>query len=91
LRVNIDGHLRVLGPGDTALIQPGVWHSFWTDTGCVFEEISTTHFNDDSFYKDKRISKLPRSQRKTRVQHWGRFQVANLPVPLQVVGGQGAE
>jgi N-acetylneuraminate synthase len=91
LQVNIDGHLRLLRPGETALIQPGVWHSFWSDTGCVFEEISTTHFNDDSFYKDKRISKLSRAQRKTRVQHWGRFQVTNLPTPLQIVSGGSAE
>jgi hypothetical protein len=25
-----------------AYLLPGVWHRFWTETGCVFEEISTT-------------------------------------------------
>ena len=56
------------------LIQPGVWHSFWTFTGCIFEEISTTHYNDDSFYADKSINELDRSQRKTVLDNWGRFQ-----------------
>lgn len=83
LHVSIDGHFRVLHPGDTALILPGVWHSFWSDSGCVFEEISTTDRNEDSFYKDKRINRMARDQRKTRVRHWGRFQVTRLPVPLR--------
>lgn len=75
LQVGIEGHIRTLQPGNTCLIQPGVWHSFWTDTGCVFEEVSTTHYDDDSFYKDRAINKMARSTRKTVVDHWGRFQV----------------
>jgi N-acetylneuraminate synthase len=80
LHVNVDGHMRILRPGDIALILPGVWHSFWSETGCVFEEISTTHYNDDSFYADKRIAKVSRNKRKTKVQHWGRFQLSSMPV-----------
>ena len=73
---DIDGHVRQLQPGDTVLVQPGVWHSFWTgDTGVIFEEVSTTHYNDDSFYEDKQINKLKRSERKTTVDNWGRFQL----------------
>ena len=73
----IDGHVRELFPGDTVLVQPGVWHSFWTeDTGVIFEEVSTTHYNDDSFYEDKQINKLERSERKTVVDNWGRFQLS---------------
>jgi sialic acid synthase SpsE/quercetin dioxygenase-like cupin family protein len=72
----LDGKRRELHPGDTLLVLPGVWHSFWTATGVVFEEISTTHFDDDSFYEDKRINKMARSERKTIVDHWGRFQLA---------------
>jgi N-acetylneuraminate synthase len=76
LYANIDGHVRKLQPGDTVLVQPGVWHSFWTEgTGVIFEEVSTTHYNDDSFYKDKQINKLKRSERKTTVDNWGRFQL----------------
>jgi N-acetylneuraminate synthase len=77
LRTNVDGYPRTLHPGETMLIQPGVWHSFWSDTGCVFEEVSTTHYDDDSFYRDKRISRMPRAARKTVVDHWGRFQVGD--------------
>lgn len=79
LHVKIDGYPRILHPGETILILPGVWHSFWTDTGVVFEEVSTTHYNNDSFYADKRINKLQRSERKTMVDHWGRFQIAQQP------------
>jgi N-acetylneuraminate synthase len=73
----IDGHVRELYPGDTVLVQPGVWHSFWTeDTGVIFEEVSTTHYNDDSFYEDKQINKLAQVERKTVVDNWGRFQLS---------------
>ncbi|HEX7336629.1 MAG TPA: N-acetylneuraminate synthase family protein [Gemmatimonadales bacterium] len=75
LEVIIDGRRRTLHPGDTLLLQQGVWHEFWTDTGVIFEEISTTHYNDDSFYEDKEINRLERAQRKTVVNHWGRYQI----------------
>jgi sialic acid synthase SpsE/quercetin dioxygenase-like cupin family protein len=73
LESEVDGHRRTLHPGETALIQPGVWHRFWTDTGCVFEEISTTHYNNDSVYNDRRINEMSRDGRKTVAEHWGRF------------------
>lgn len=72
----IDGRVRELLPGDTVLVQPGVWHSFWTEeTGVIFEEVSTTHFDNDSTYEDPKINKLTREERKTQVDHWGRFQL----------------
>ena len=73
LHLEVDGHHKILSPGETAVVQPGVWHHFWTETGVIFEEISSTHKNDDSFYKDKRINRMPRAERKTIVDHWGRF------------------
>ena len=75
LDVRVNNTRRTLKAGEVCLVMPGVWHSFATKTGCVFEEISTTHYNDDSFYKDKAISRLARSERKTVVDHWGRFQL----------------
>ena len=75
LHVSADGRVRTLNAGDTFLVLPGVWHSFWTDTGAVFEEISTTHYSNDSVYKDKAIQSLKTSERKTVVDHWGRFQI----------------
>jgi N-acetylneuraminate synthase len=82
LKVSVDGHIRTLVPGEVCLVMPGVWHSFWTETGCIFEEVSTTHYNNDSVYKDSRINKLQRHERKTVVDHWGRFQ---LPVRTECV------
>lgn len=75
LEIEVDGRRLALHPGDTQLIQQGVWHEFWTDTGVIFEEISTTHFDDDSFYADKVINRTERAKRKTIVNHWGRYQI----------------
>ena len=75
LNLTIEGRKKTLYPGDTALVLPGTWHSFNTLNGCVFEEISTKHFNDDSFYKDKRINSMKRDERKTIVNHWGRYEL----------------
>lgn len=71
----LDGRERVLLPGDTLTVPPGVWHSFRTETGCVFEEISTTAYSNDSVYRDPAINALTSKQRKTIVDHWGRFQI----------------
>ncbi len=75
LIVNLDGKEKQLYPGDTCLILPGVWHSFTTKTGCIFEEISTTHFTNDSVYKDKKINNMKLQDRKTKVNHWGRYEI----------------
>lgn len=74
LELELDGRRKTLYPGDTVLIMQGVWHEFWNETGVIVEEISTTHYNNDSFYADKRINRMERSARKTIVEHWGRFQ-----------------
>ena len=84
LHIQVDGKHSILGPGQICLVQPGIWHSFWTETGVVFEEISTRDVLGDSYYRDKAINRMKRSERKTVVDHWGRFQ---LP---EVLGGVGA-
>jgi sialic acid synthase SpsE/quercetin dioxygenase-like cupin family protein len=71
----LDGRERVLRPGDTLTVPPGVWHCFRTENGCVFEEISTTAYPNDSVYRDPAINALTSKQRKTIVDHWGRFQI----------------
>ena len=71
----IDGHHRVMYPGETALVQPGVWHEFWSKDGCIIEEVSTTHYDNDSVYNDKKINDLSRCDRKTVVENWGRFEL----------------
>jgi sialic acid synthase SpsE/mannose-6-phosphate isomerase-like protein (cupin superfamily) len=74
LHVNIEGRPRIIQAGDTSLIPRGIWHSFTAPKGVIFEEISTTHFNDDSYYADKSINAKPRDERKTRLINWGRHQ-----------------
>ncbi|MCB1275288.1 N-acetylneuraminate synthase family protein [Prosthecobacter sp.] len=75
LELVLEGRLRVLYPGDLHLIPQGAWHSFSTKTGVIFEEVSTTHHNDDSFYEDKIINERGRDYRKTVVKQWGRYQL----------------
>jgi sialic acid synthase SpsE/mannose-6-phosphate isomerase-like protein (cupin superfamily) len=77
MHVEVEDRIRVLQPGDKLLILPGVWHRFWSEEGCVFEEISTTHFANDSVYRDEAINGLTTAQRKTVVDHWGRFQLSD--------------
>ncbi len=57
-------------PGDVITVKPGVRHSFSTKTGGIFEEISSTHFVNDSFYEDKKISS--NINRKTYVTYWNK-------------------
>jgi len=64
----LDGKTIDLRKGDSALVMPGVWHSFETSTGVIFEEISSTHLVQDSFYKDSSI--VENKNRKTYVTHW---------------------
>jgi N-acetylneuraminate synthase len=75
IHLDIDGHERTMWPGDTAVILPGAWHKFRSDKGCVVEEISTTHHDNDSVYQDPAINKMRRGERKTVVRHWGRFEI----------------
>jgi len=60
-----------LTKGDKVDLQKSGLHSFVAGReGCIFEEISTTALNTDSFYKDKKINSLPKDVRKTYVNNW---------------------
>jgi len=54
--------------GRPVLIARGVAHSFSSTSGCVLEEISTTHIPGDSIYEDAHINTLPLSDRKIKVK-----------------------
>jgi len=71
IEVEKEGKRIPMQPGDAILVKPGEWHKFHTLSGAIFEEISTTHYNDDSFYEDEQIARLPRDRRKTYVDNWG--------------------
>ena len=72
----LDGKEKILYPGDTQVVMPGVWHRFKTDkNGCIFEEVSSTHYNNDSIYQDTKINKLAREERKTFIKSWGTYEL----------------
>ena len=75
LEVELEGRRKRLNPGDTVLVQPQKWHKFHTLHGAIFEEISTTHYDDDSYYEDEKIARIPRERRKTKI--------ANLDIALK--------
>ena len=56
LDVKLDNKTHILEPGDILHIPVLSKHSFSTKDGAVFEEISTTHHTDDSFYTDDKIN-----------------------------------
>tara|TARA_Y100000034_G_scaffold82461_2_gene98816 strand:- start:7149 stop:8660 length:1512 start_codon:yes stop_codon:yes gene_type:complete len=64
----LDNQRHYLQRGDVVTIEPGVRHKFSTPNGCVIEEVSSTHYKNDSFYTDKAISN--NKNRKTFITHW---------------------
>lgn len=70
LEIVLDGHRYKMVPGDTLLVKPNQWHKFHTLDGAIMEEISTTHYNNDSIYEDELITQLPRKERKTIISNW---------------------
>ena len=71
LKSNLNGNEKLLYPGDTILVQPGVWHNFSAlNEPCIFEEVSTTSYSNDSFYEDDFINRLTREKRKTRLNNF---------------------
>ena len=68
LVLRLDDQRRICRPGAVVTIAPGVRHAFDSADGAVFEEISSTHFPDDSFYTDSAITE--NKNRKTILRYW---------------------
>ncbi len=68
LELQLDGIKQILHPGQVVTVMPGVRHAFRSTTGAVVEEISSTHFKNDSFYTDESIDSNP--NRKTFLSYW---------------------
>ncbi len=66
--VKLDGQEKEYTPGDIILVQKGTRHAMSTKNGVIFEEISTNHDKNDSFYVDEKINQ--RKDRKTVLTHW---------------------
>lgn len=66
--LRLDGVDKVCQRGDVVTVARGVKHFFTSKGGAVIEEISSTHFKDDSFYTDPSIAL--NQNRKTTLSHW---------------------
>ena len=55
LNVTVEEKYYELNKGDILTIERGEKHSFESTTGAIFEEISTEHLSDDSYYTDEKI------------------------------------
>jgi sialic acid synthase SpsE len=64
----LDDVARICRPGDIITVERGVRHKFSSQTGAVIEEISSTHYRDDSYYTDPAIA--DNHFRKTLLTYW---------------------
>ena len=77
MEITKDGYKKSLVPGEAFLVEPKAWHKFHTLDGAIVEEVSSTHFNDNSFYEDPKIAKMERRERKTNVDNWRDFFISH--------------
>jgi len=68
LTITVDGVEKDYKHGEIIVVERGIRHSFKSKDGAVFEEISTTHFKEDSFYEDPVI--MQNKDRKTELTFW---------------------
>jgi len=68
LKLKINGKNINLKQKDIVTIKPGDKHAFFSKTGCIFEEISSNHKINDSYYTDSRV--LKNKNRKTFIKFW---------------------
>lgn len=68
MAVNLNGEGKSCQAGDMIIVEREMKHSFSSPNGAIFEEISTTHYKDDSFYDD--INVINNKNRKTALTFW---------------------
>ncbi|MBI4707668.1 MAG: N-acetylneuraminate synthase family protein [Candidatus Omnitrophica bacterium] len=68
MAVNLNGEDKNCKAGDMVIVERGMKHNFSSINGAIFEEISTTHYKDDSFYDD--INVVNNKNRKTALTFW---------------------
>jgi sialic acid synthase SpsE/mannose-6-phosphate isomerase-like protein (cupin superfamily) len=68
VHISLNCEKRVCFPGEVINVEPGVRHAFVSPTGSVIEEISSTHYKDDSYYTDESI--MNNKMRKTHLTYW---------------------
>lgn len=70
LILKLEGKEIYLKPGDVQTVLRGEKHSFTSAKGAIFEEVSTTHIKNDSYYEDVKIKSLDPIERKTILKRW---------------------
>ncbi|OGV25910.1 MAG: spore coat protein [Legionellales bacterium RIFCSPHIGHO2_12_FULL_37_14] len=65
MRLQLNGQEQEVSVGELVTIERGVAHAFETSNGVIFEELSTTHYVDDSFYCESNIN--ANKDRKTQL------------------------
>jgi len=68
INLELDKASQILKRGDVITVEPGVRHAFTSKSGAIIEEISSTHFMNDSHYTDETIARNP--DRKTFLTYW---------------------
>jgi N-acetylneuraminate synthase len=68
VRMKLDGVESTANPGDVLTVEREVRHEFWSEAGAVVEEVSSTHFKEDSYYTDPAIMQNP--NRKTQLTYF---------------------
>ena len=66
--IELNGTSKQLKAGEIITVEPGVHHFFGSRNGAIIEEISSTHYTDDSFYLDPAI--MNNGNRKTMLTYW---------------------
>lgn len=68
LVVHFDEIPNEYGVGDIVVVERKMKHGFSSQKGAIFEEVSTTHYKDDSYYDDENI--MNNCDRKTSLTLW---------------------
>ena len=68
VQMKLDGLESTANPGDVLTVEREVRHEFWSEAGAVIEEVSSTHFREDSYYTDPTIMQNP--SRKTQLTYF---------------------
>ncbi|MBN1865171.1 MAG: N-acetylneuraminate synthase family protein [Victivallales bacterium] len=69
LTLTLGTETKVCSAGELVTVERDIPHSFSSDNGAIFEEVSTTHYKEDSYYNDSAIH--DNTNRKTRMTFWG--------------------
>ncbi len=68
MQLTLGGKTELCHMGDIITVERGTPHSFSSPTGAIFEEVSTTHYKNDSYYDDPAITQ--NLHRKTEMSFW---------------------